>query len=252
MANHTLMRLGKRSPKYDPRVPMFARFASSVALPPPSIDWARGLSKFGVMRNDVLGDCTAAGIAHAFQIWTGDVRREWTPTDEQVVAFYSATTGYRPGLPSTDRGGVEADVLAYLLKHGFYGHHIGAYCSVDVKSLVHVQQAVSLLGPLYIGVALPVSAQTQDVWDVPATGVAGAGAPGSWGGHCVVIAGYDTHGLTCITWGALKKMTWAFWRAYVDEAHAILAGAWIGSNGAAPSGFDYNGLYAAMNEIRSA
>lgn len=252
MADHSLMKLGKRRPKFDPRVPMFARFAANLAPPPPSVDWLKGLTELGMMHNDVLGDCTAAGIGHAFQIWTNDVRREWTPTDEQIVAFYSATTGYSPSDPSTDRGGIEADVLAYLLKHGFFGHHIGAYCSIDVKNTSHVQQAAALMGPLYIGVSLPVSAQSQDVWDIPASGVAGDGAPGSWGGHCVIITGYDAHGLTCITWGAPKRLTWAFWNAYVDEAHAVLAAAWIGNNGAAPSGFDYNGLYAAMNALRSA
>ena len=251
MAEHSLMRLGKRRPKYDHRVPMFARFATDVAPPPASVDWTCGVAEFGMMDNDTLGDCTAAGVAHAYQIWTGDVRREWTPTDAQVVAFYSATTGYRPGEASTDQGGVESDILAYLLKNGYYGHHIGAYAAIDVKNLYHVQQAAALFGPLYIGVALPVSAQTQDVWDVPSSGVAGSGAPGSWGGHCVVVVGYDATHVTVITWGALKKMTWAFWNAYVDEAYAVLAAAWIGNKGEAPSGFDYAGLYAAMNELRA-
>ena len=251
MADHSLMKLGKKAAKFDARVPMFARFASNVAPPPDVVDWTRGVTEFGMMDNNTLGDCTAAGIGHAFQIWTGDVRREWTPTDAQVVSFYSATTGYNPADPSTDQGGVEVDVLTYLSKNGYYGHHIGAFCSVNVKDETQVKQSIALFGGCYIGVALPVAAQSQDVWTVPASGVAGDGAPGSWGGHCVYVVGYDANGLTCITWGALKRMTWAFWDAYVDEAHPILAAAWVGNNGQAPSGFDYAGLYAAMNELRS-
>jgi hypothetical protein len=246
------MKLGKRPAKFDKRVPLFARFADSDFVAPPIVDWSKGQSDFGSMSNDSIGDCTAAGVGHAFQIWTGDVRREWTPTDAQVVGFYSATTGYNPADPSTDQGGVEVDVLAYLLKNGFYGHHIGAYCSVDVRNADHVKQAIALFGGLYIGVALPVAAQSQDVWDVPASGLAGDGAPGSWGGHCVFVVGYDANGLTCITWGTPKRLTWAFWNGYCDEAHAILAAAWIGNNGMAPSKFNFAGLYAHMNELRSA
>lgn len=251
MVDHSMMKLGKKAPKFDPRVPLFARFATNLAPPPSSVDWTKGVTAFGMMDNDSLGDCTAAGIGHAFQVWTGDVRREWTPTDAQVVQFYSATTGYNPADPSTDQGGDENSVLTYLLKNGFYGHHIGAYCDVDVSNQTHVQQSIALFGGSYIGVGLPVSAQGQDTWDVPASGLAGDGAPGSWGGHCVFVVGYDSTGLTCITWGSLMKMTWAFWNAYVDEAHPILAAAWIGNNGQAPSGFDYAGLYAAMNALRA-
>ena len=50
---------------------------------------------------------------------------------------------------------------------------------------------------------------------------------GVWGGHCVVVPQYDADGLTCITWGGLKRMTWAWWLKYVDEAHSLLIDAWL-------------------------
>ncbi len=74
--------------------------------------------------------------------------------------------------------------------------------------------------------------------------------PGSWGGHAVPVIAYDASGLTCITWGALKRMTWAFWDAYCDEAYACLSRDWAAAR--APSGFDWAALDADLGGFRSA
>ena len=104
---------------------------------------------------------------------------------------------------------------------------------------------MNLFGGLYIGVSLPASAQNQDVWDV-ATGP--DAEAGSWGGHCVNVVGYDADGLTVVTWGATKRMTWAFWLAYVDEAYAILSNDFLTTAGQTPNGFD---LAALTNDLRA-
>ena len=53
-----------------------------------------------------------------------------------------------------------------------------------------VATAIWLFGGAYIGVELPISAQTQDVWDVPAN-LTPDDEPGSWGGHAVYLVGYE-------------------------------------------------------------
>ena len=60
---------------------------------------------------------------------------------------------------------------------------------------------------------------------------------------------YDQHGFTCVTWGALKTMTLAFWKEYCDEAHTLLAQDWIVGK-AAPSGFNQAQLLADLKAIR--
>ena len=105
-------------------------------------------------------------------------------------------TGYKPSDPSTDRGAVELDVLRYWRKTGVGGYKIDAFVALEPKNHLHVQAAVDLFGGSYIGLALPVSAQQQKVWSVPPGGPTGTGAPGSWGGHAVVVEAYDAHGLT--------------------------------------------------------
>jgi hypothetical protein len=51
--------------------------------------------------------------------------------------------------------------------------------------------AIWLFGGAYIGVELPIRAQDQDVWDVPAQ-LGPEDEPGSWGGHAIYLVGYDT------------------------------------------------------------
>jgi len=165
------------------------------------------------------------------------------------ILAYEAITGYRPSDPSTDRGAVELDVLRYWRKTGIGGTKIEAFIALEPKNHLHVQAAVELFGGSYIGLALPVSAQQQAVWSVPPGGPTGTGAPGSWGGHAVVIEAYDAHGLTCITWGQKKKMTWSFWDAYCDEAYALLSELWAGKKATAPSGFDLAALKADLKAV---
>jgi len=81
---------------------------------------------------------------------------------------------------------------------------------------------------------------------VPAGGATGPGEPGSWGGHAVFVPAYDARGLICITWGALKRMTWEFWAAYCDEAYALLSPDWQMPNTQAPGGIDWSALVADM------
>ena len=56
-----------------------------------------------------------------------------------------------------------------------------------------IAQAIWLFGGAYIGVELPISAQRQEVWDVPAN-PGPDDEPGSWGGHAVYLVGYDLRG----------------------------------------------------------
>jgi len=126
-----------------------------------------------------------------------------------------------------------------------------AYDSLEPKNHDHIREAVYLFEGCYIGLALPVSAQTQTVWSVPPGGAQGSGAPGSWGGHAVPVVAYDARSLTVITWGARKQMTWTFWDAYCDESYAALSSDML-KHGKAPTGFDLTALQADLQNIVNA
>ncbi len=242
MADHSRMKLGKKPRRFDRRTLRLARYLTpALPLPPPAVTNSQGITSWGMMLNDTLGDCTIAGVAHAIQVWTLSKGSEVTVPDPTVLQFYEQWDGYDPNNPGSDQGGVELDVLNDWRQNGFDGHPLLAFADPDTQDTLHVQQAIALFGGLYIGVQLPISAQTQDVWDVDTSP---NGKPGSWGGHCVFVPDYDATGLTCITWGAPKKMTWGFWGTYCDEAHALLSPDWQ-----PPAGFDMAALQADLTAV---
>jgi hypothetical protein len=191
------------------------------------------------MGNDSIGDCTAAGYGHQIQAWTANNGAEVTVSDADVIKFYSGSTGYVPGQPDTDQGGVEADVLGYAQKAGLAGYKIDGFASVTAQNLAEIRQVINTFGGCYIGLALPRTIQSEenpgDTWDVDITQGEDA-ARGSLGGHCVDLQGYDQSGFWCDTWGERIYLTNAFMSAYNDEAWALLSNGLWAPNGTTPAG----------------
>lgn len=250
MADDSQMRLGRRAIRRDARtLRLAAYFTPQLPAPPPRADWTRGLAQWGMMLNDQLGDCTIAGCAHAVQVWSANTGAIKSVPDATVERYYERWDGYNPADPqNTDNGGIELDVLKKWKKEGLAGNQLLGFADPHSANLVEIRQSIALFGGVYIGLSLPLTARKQEVWDVAAGGGADV-EKGSWGGHCVFVAGYDEQGFTCITWGALKTMTVAFWQQYVDEAHTLLGANWFDAKGA-PSGFNQQQLLADLQAIR--
>lgn len=258
--DHTAVRLGKHAPKIDERTLRLAKYLSpALPAPPGIVDWTMGLKDWGAMKNDSLGDCTCAAVGHAIQLFTGNVGQMVTIPDSAVVAAYSAVSGYDPRTGRNDNGAVELDVLNYWTKTGVGGHKITAYASIEANGnldLPTLQQAVYLFGAAYIGVALPQSAQGQDIWDVAGPLNRPNNAPGSWGGHAIIIvSGVDNGGkpqFQVVTWGGLMPVTSAFMEAYCDEAYAVLSPDWLDAGKAGPNCLDMATLQADLQAVKAA
>jgi len=251
MADQSKMKLGRKAIKTDTRTLALGKYLTkTLPPPPPTADWTKGITSWGMMLNDTLGDCTIAGVGHAIQVWTANTSGMVTVPDPTIESYYEQWDGYVPGNPNTDNGGIELDVLNDWQKSqtGFAGNALLAFADPKPANMVEIQQSIALFGGVYIGLSLPLTAQTQEVWDVVPKGGANA-KPGSWGGHCVFVPKYDQHGFTCITWGQLKVMTLAFWKKYTDEAHTLLSPAWISAKGS-PSGFNQAQLQADLSAIK--
>jgi hypothetical protein len=254
MGNHSGIKiqprkLGRKAIKTDTRTLALASYLTpSLPPPPPAVDWTKGITSWGMMLNDTLGDCTIAGCAHAVQVWTANLGKEITVPDATVESYYEKWDGYDPSNPDSDGGGVELDVLNDWRKQGFAGNALLAFADPKPANLTEIRQSIALFGGVYIGLSLPLTAQNQDVWDVVGDGQSGDSAPGSWGGHCVFVPKYDASGFTCVTWGQLKTMTVAFWNQYCDEAHTLLAMDWLSVKGS-PSGFDQAQLQVDLKAI---
>lgn len=246
-------KLGKLPPRRDPRNLRLARFLGPLPAPPTSVDWAGKIPvDWTMMGNDVAGDCAFAAAGHAIQTWTGNVGPSPVVLPEaQILDEYSLVTGY-DGTPSTDNGAVELDVLVHWRHDGFAGQPLGAFLAIHPLNAIEVKQAISLFGGVYLGIGLPITAQTDTVWDLPPAGLTGDGAAGSWGGHAVWVPAYDLAGLTCVTWGSLQRMTWRFLTSYCDEAYALLSPLWTGPDELAPNGILGDVLAADLALLDSA
>jgi hypothetical protein len=228
----TKLKLGKQPAKIDSRTLQLRNYLTpDLPAPPDSISWYGDVTSYGSMLNDQLGDCTCAAVGHAIQVASMNTHvGEVTPPDSAVLALYEQACGYIPGDPSTDQGGIIIDVLNYVRKNLFDTHKLWAYADPDPKDAMHIKQSVALFGIVDMGLQLPISAQGQvgTLWDVVGDPNTDENSqPGSWGRHSVIVAAYDAEGLTCVTWGALQKMTWKFWDVYTDESHALLLNIWL-------------------------
>ena len=250
------LKLGKLAARHDPRALLLASYVTaSLPTPPASFDLTGKVTAWGMMDNDQIGDCTCAAAGHLLMEWTVNAgKKMFTPTDKQIVAAYSAITGYNPTTGANDNGANEVDVLNYWRQTGIAGHKIGAYMSLEPANHTHIMDSVYLFGGCYIGVQLPVSAQAQvqnhQPWSVPPGGATGDGKPGSWGGHAVPVVAYDSRGVTVVTWGALQTMTWSFWETYTEEAYAIVSTDYLTGKKTSPQGFSLQELQADLADLK--
>jgi len=238
-------RLGKLPVRIDVRTLSLGRYVDRDRLPdpPPSFDEATGVASWPMYANDRIGDCTIAASGHMIEAWTAAGRGGAVVISEQEVLDAFDHVKLRD--PATgEEGAIELDVLRYWRKTGIGGHRIGAYTRVSVHNQVLLKTAAWLFGGLYIGVQLPETVQTQDVWDWTGS-LTGPARPGSWGGHAVNVVGYDADVLTVVTWGRLQRVTWSFWERYVDETYCIISEDFLQS-GKAPNGFDLAALEADL------
>lgn len=248
--NNSNKKLGRKATKNDPRTFKLAKYLSPNVIPdvPDKADWGHGTTNWGMMLNNDYGDCTAAGIGHIVRLWNDRTSKPVIISDDDVIKLYEAVTDaegapFNPATGENDNGCAELDVLKYVRKNGFSGHSVDAFASVDPKNELLLKATIWLFGAAYVGVSLPLAAQTQgSTWYVSGP-LIGRKEPGSWGGHAVILTAYDDVGLTAITWGQEQKLTWNWWKAYGDEAYALLSGDWIDSkSNLSPSNFDINAL----------
>jgi hypothetical protein len=250
------LKLGRLPRRDDPRTLLLARYLDdTVALPatPPSADFASAVPSWPMYGNDRLGDCTCAAVGHMIQAWTVAAGAARTPADPDVEALYWQT-GTPPAATGSqgsaqDDGRAELDVLNYWRNTGLAGDKITAYIAVDPSNLDHVRAAIYLFGGVYTGIALPLTAKGQTVWDVVAA-APDQNTPGSWGGHAVPYLAYDDAGFVCVTWGSTLRLTTAFHNEYTDEAYAIVSPDFLAaSGGASPAGFNLEALEADLAEL---
>ena len=244
-------KLGKHPPVLDDRTLRFSDYVTEALPPPPaSVSYYQKVPTWPIYYNDQYGDCTCAAAGHMVQNWTANAGAEVTPPDPTVLKFYEHFVGTPP---PPDAGCDMLSVLKYWRQSGLDQHKVHAFASVKLQDESEAQSAISLLGALYIGVALPEFAVQGDMmtvpWVVPPGGPVGNAAPDQQNGHCIPAVGYDAEQLWVVTWGELKSMGWDFYNAYADEAYAVLSTDFIEKSGAAPDGLDLATLQQDLSQL---
>lgn len=241
-------KLGKLAPQHDPRVPHLSKHMM-LAKAAPSADWTKAVKAFSMLANERAGDCTAVGCLNLLRVWYANNGFDYEPTDDDALALYAATSNY----PKEDNGAVESLVLKHWRENGIvtpFGTDRILYAALNHLDLNELKLSIQLFGGCYLGIALPITAQTQDdIWSVVPDASDEIAAPGTWGGHCVVALAYDPQFVTIATWGKLMKVTPGFLQKYLDESWAVISNDWLANSGVSPSGLNWAGLQADLAQI---
>lgn len=219
--------------------------------PPASAGWYSTVNPgaWGVLGNDTVGDCVAAGAFHGQQLWEEAAQnRETVFTSDEALAMYSAISGYNPKKPNTDVGATLQSGLDYWRKTGLgpQSFKISAFAEFDYRNTDLLKQLIADMGVVYLALEVPASAMTQYDQGQPWTVVPRSRIEG---GHCVPGVGYDANYLYVITWGSVQPVAWPFVSKYFDESWAPVSPDWMTSSGKTPSGFDSTAANAAYQQL---
>jgi hypothetical protein len=243
-------KLGKRPARHGAVKFKFADYFNAEMLPPvPAIFGHYSLGcTWGMLANDRYGDCVWAGAAHETMVWNHEVGGSVGFSDREVLADYSAVTGFDPTDPATDQGTDMTAAASYRRKTGVVDalgkrHQIDSYVALNPGDANQLALATYLFGAVGVGIRLPSSAEQQfdnsHPWTVfPGTNIVG--------GHYIPCIGRNSAGdFLIVTWGRLHAMTPEFYATYCDEVVAYVSLEPL-KNKLSPEGFDVNQLKADL------
>ncbi len=193
-------KLGLKPARHDPRTPKYSQFVNLEVLPyppNPAVDWFAARAKLGVFpvwANDKYGDCFWAAMANLLQVDSANSGQMIALAESDVLAAYSACTGFKPDDPSTDQGTDMLDGLRFMQSTGIAGNKIGGFMSVNPSDQREIVSALWLFGHLIFGVSFYNDWEDKNVWTLPDTsGVAGGHA--ILGGSVVLPAATSAGGI---------------------------------------------------------
>ena len=210
-------KLGKLAPEMPTGLNMLASYLNSPLPEAPESVSVPEVSNWDMLGNDKYGDCTFAGMVHAFMATASEEKETETfpTTGETVTAYLTYNNGQ-------DVGAVEAQLLQTWKSKEILGRQLIAYAPVPVSNLDEIKQVINTFGVCYIGIRVPAACETQFQQHQPWAVTNTPADDQILGGHCIILVGYDSQYFYAITWGAVQKIEYTWLNQYMDEAWAII------------------------------
>ena len=243
--------LGVKGTKYDSRTLKLMTVLKALPEIPPSFDvdsqYAYTLPT-PMFANDRYGCCVITARAHqTLRFESYEQKKLISISDKNVTdEYFSESGGVDSGLYLLDslkcwrsNGWRISGISQIIKKHGCWRkkpvpptppvpplsnvYNIYAFGAIEPKHHDDVKAVAYLLNGVYVGVALPNTAKSQVIWSVEGDPDKDENSKrGSWGNHCIYICSYDAEGLTCVTWGSRKRMTWQWFDVYCFDAFGVV------------------------------
>jgi hypothetical protein len=251
------VKFGRRAPKaLGPHLRLSRYLRATLPTPPTSCDYSSlALSSLrDIMGNDQFGDCVLASANHVQGVVTGNAGALVQAALTEILAQYTAITGFDPNNPATDQGTDEVTALNWYCAHGFAnGVKPLGWIYVDGSNQVEVRTAIDLFEHLIICAGLP------DPWVTPFPNGDGfnwdAANPNPSNGHSFMAFGFDSSGVKIDTWALFGHLTYGALNAACTTAtgggcYVILTPEMITKGQTkAPNGFAWSDLVADFDQL---
>jgi hypothetical protein len=234
---------GKLDPVFPVGLGEIHTYRTSAPAAPPSSVAPPKVAAYGMLANDVDGDCVIAMAGHAVMALDAETGSTLPPpTTSQCLTIWRRLNG------NTANGLVISSTLSYWRNPGLFEaqERIFGYGPVTLDQ-TEIKLGVARFGVVLLGIQCPQSAEDQydanEAWTV---------VPGSpiIGGHAVLIVGYDPLGVWLVSWGRLIHATWQFVAKYADEAWVVLSPEIVAKGGY--DGLNVNQLAADLDNSAAA
>jgi hypothetical protein len=246
------LKLGKTPARPGAVKLKFANYVDTTVLPnpPASFGHERLVQSWPMFANDTYGDCVWAGAGHEHQLWAAEAGRTVRFTDDNILAAYSAVTGFRKDDPSTDQGTDMETAAKYRRQTGIVdasgqSHKIGAYVALEPGNVTQLWYATYLFDGVGIGVEFP--AQWFDAFN-QRRAWGHVWRPKMEGGHYISGMAKRRRRAQIITWGAVVPLTAAGYHQFNDETIAYLSEEKL-INGKSLEGFDLAQLRVDLAQV---
>lgn len=248
-------KLGCKLVEHEPLLRFGDYFDPSVKLPTPPKEFGHEtlVSDWGVLGNDVAGDCAIAGPYHAVMLWNAEAKRTVNVTTQTALQTYSGLTGYNPNDPDTDQGTDPHVVALEWQRRGLPDadgnlHKIGAFIDLTPGSLTELWLAAWLFDG--VGVCIQMPSQWMDSFEAGKPWRA-LSSPDIEGGHYILGVSRRNGNLGIVTWGQVAYMTPGAYQQSNVRSIAYLSEEKL-TNGVDLEGFDLSQLRADLRALPKA